>query len=403
MKWLGRKWLGTWFLVGGLLWAVTVVTEGFLAPARWEPMGRLAYRTAYLVRLPVISILDPVFRIPGHHRRLPAVFQFLTAFGAPLFWAGGVWGCGVMVRRWDEWRRRPGATPSRDEGRRRFLRFSGGAGVLGVGLTSYATLVEPQRTQVRRFTAPIRNLPPSLEGLRIVQVSDTHYGPFISLEYLRSVIRQANALAADLIVLTGDYVHRTPAAIRPGVGVLKELQARLGVVGVLGNHDHWEGAQAVRDAFAQAGIPLLDNRRRLLNRDSLRSEADAGEVIGICGVGDLWEDQVRFDQALGGLPDSVPRILLAHNPDTAERIPGEFRVDLMLSGHTHGGQICFPGYGAPVVPSAYGQRYAGGWCAGPRCPVIVSRGVGMAILPVRFGVPPEIGEITLTRAADLPG
>jgi len=233
-------------------------------------------------------------------------------------------------------------------------------------------------------------------------VSDTHYGPFVSLSYLRSVIQQANALSADLIVLTGDYVHRTPKAIGPGVGVLKQLQARLGVVGVLGNHDHWEGAQAVREAFAQADIPLMDNRRCYLGRDFLRPDADAGEVIGIGGVGDLWEDEVRFDQALGGMPQSVPRIVLAHNPDTAERIPPEFRVDLMLSGHTHGGQISIPGYGPPVVPSAYGQRYAGGWCAGPRCPVIVSRGVGMAILPVRFGVPPEIGEITLIRVAGTP-
>ncbi|MCW5557549.1 MAG: metallophosphoesterase [Verrucomicrobiae bacterium] len=281
--------------------------------------------------------------------------------------------------------------------RRRFLGSVGGLGAVGGGLASYAALLEPQRVQVRRFTAPLRDLPTSLEGFRIVQVSDTHYGPFISFEYLRSVIRRANALAPDLIVLTGDYVHRTPLAIEPGVQVLQGLRARLGVVGVLGNHDHWEGAASVRDAFARVGIPLLDNQRQFLARDSLRSDAASGGVIGLCGVGDLWEDKVRFDQALDGIPEAVPRIVLAHNPDTAERIPSGLRVDLMLSGHTHGGQVSVPGHGPLLVPSAYGRKYAGGWCAGPQCPVIVSRGVGMAILPVRFGVPPEISEITLVR------
>jgi hypothetical protein len=96
----------------------------------------------------------------------------------------------------------------------------------------------------------------------------------------------------------------------------------------------------------------------------------------------------------------MPRLLLAHNPDTAEQVKPTQRVDLMLSGHTHGGQVYLPGLGTPVVPSSYGQKYAGGLCAGPTCPVIVSRGVGMALLPMRLGVPPEIGYLILTRATE---
>jgi len=368
-------------------------------------MGRAAYRMAYLVRLPLIVLLDPAFRTRGHHRRFPTIYQMLTSFGAPVFWGGLMWGGVAAMGIWSRWRMRSatGRISSSSVSRRRFLASAGGLGALGGGLASYATLVEPQRIRVRQFTVPIRDLPASLEGLRIVQVSDTHYGPFVSLGYLREVIRRANALAADLIVLTGDYVHRTPLAIGPGVQVLQGLQARLGVVGVLGNHDHWEGAASVREGFARASIPLLDNRRQFLSRDSLRPDAAPGTGIGICGVGDLWEDEVRFDQALDGVPEEVPRIVLAHNPDTAEQIPAGLRVDLMLSGHTHGGQLCVPGYGPPLVPSAFGQKYAGGWCAGPRCPVIVSRGVGMAILPVRLGVPPEIGEITLVRGSNSDG
>lgn len=402
----GRTGRRVWALVlsGFVLWGITFTTERLLVPDRLEPLARAGYRLAYLGRLPVIALLDPLFRIPGHHRRFPVTYQILTSLAAPFFWAGGFWGSAAMVQRWNRWRgqRSVGLELRGGVSRRRFLAAGGGIGVMGAGLAGYATLVEPQRIQVQRFTMPIRNLPPSLHGLRVVQVSDTHYGPFISLDFLRQVIRQANALSPDLIVLTGDYVHRTPLAIEPGVGVLKGLQARLGVVGVLGNHDHWEGAAAVRDAFGRAGIPLLDNRRRFLGRNSFQPDPASGEVIALCGLGDLLEDELRFDQALGGLPKAIPRIVLAHNPDTAERIPSEFPVDLMLSGHTHGGQVRVPRLGALITPSAFGQKYAGGLCAGPRCPVIVSRGVGMAMVPVRFQVPPEIGEITLVRAADSP-
>jgi hypothetical protein len=102
-------------------------------------------------------------------------------------------------------------------------------------------------------------------------------------------------------------------------------------------------------------------------------------------------------KTLEGVSESMPRIVLAHNPDTAETVPPGVRVDLMCSGHTHGGQVSLPLVGTPIVPSEYGSRYAGGLCLGPSCPVVVSRGVGMAILPVRFRVPPEIGVIELVR------
>ena len=147
----------------------------------------------------------------------------------------------------------------------------------------------------------------------------------------------------------------------------------------------------------RAGIRLLDRDHVFLGPEGLREEPGE-DALCLAGFGDLWEDEHDPADALVGVPGATPRLVLSHNPDYAERIPADLRVDLLLAGHTHGGQVRVPGRGTPVVPSAFGQKYAGGLCQGPRCPVQVSRGVGMAYLPVRIGVPPEIVELTLVRA-----
>jgi len=273
------------------------------------------------------------------------------------------------------------------------------------GLTSGLAAVYPsamaiERIKVQRYAIAVRGLPRELDGLRILHVSDTHYGPFIGRAHVAHAARVAEAEAVDLVCFTGDYVHRTSRAIEGGVALLARFHGRLGAVAVLGNHDHWEGVARCREAFARIGVPLIDNDRRFLTPDGLARHTPVGPAICLGGVGDLAEDETRFDFATADAPPHMPRIILAHNPDSAERAPPDLRIDLMLSGHTHGGQVAFPGIGAPLVPSRYGRRYAGGLCQGPHFPVIVSRGVGLALLPFRFRVPPEIGVITLRRIED---
>jgi predicted MPP superfamily phosphohydrolase len=284
--------------------------------------------------------------------------------------------------------------------RRRFLVMSAAATpfALGAGPLSYAALVEPQRLKVRRYAVTIPDLSPELDGIRLVHISDTHYGPYVGKRFLRSVIDQANALRCDVAVLTGDYVHRTPRAVQPGIRLLRDIDTRLGAVAVLGNHDHWEGADACRGAFGDIGIPLIDNDRLFLSGDGLGVTPEPGRSICLAGAGDLWEDNVSFPKAFRDVPGEMPRIVLSHNPDVAEAVPQHRRIDLMCSGHTHGGQMRMPGVMAPVVPSAYGAKYAGGLVRGPRCPVVVSRGIGLAVLPARFAVPPELVVIRLRRA-----
>jgi predicted MPP superfamily phosphohydrolase len=285
--------------------------------------------------------------------------------------------------------------------RRRFLttsaRVATGAAAATLG---WSLLAEPRWFDVTRRTFPVRGLHPELDGFRLVQLTDIHLGPFLSLGYVESVVRAANALGPDLIALTGDYVHDSPAYVRPVVAALAHLKATAGVVGVLGNHDWWEDGLLTQQEFRRAGIPLVDNARLFLTPDRtiVDNPSDARGGVCLAGVGDLWENRPRYDDALGGVPSDMPRLLLSHNPDVAEErglTRGGYRVDLMLSGHTHGGQIRLPGLGTPVLPSRYGQKYASGLVQGPACPVYVSRGIGMAILPLRFRVRPEVTVIEL--------
>jgi predicted MPP superfamily phosphohydrolase len=298
---------------------------------------------------------------------------------------------------------KPSETPNRVS-RRAIL--TGGARIAAVGIGSvgaYSFLFEPRHFQIVRQTRAIRGLPPQLDGLRLVQLTDIHHGPNLSLRYVRRVIAAANALRPDITLLTGDYVYRSPQYIAPVVQEFAALRANIGIVGVLGNHDWWEDADLTRRQFARVGLPLIDNDRVIVTPDrKLLRGRDIDSGLCIAGVGDYTEDVSDFHAALGGVAPTIPRLVLSHNPDAAEDanlIAARHRIDLMICGHTHGGQAWIPGLGRPVVPSRYGQKYAYGSVRGPVCDVYVCAGIGTSILPMRFEVPPEINVIDLLRCA----
>lgn len=284
--------------------------------------------------------------------------------------------------------------------RRRLL--IGGVGGLATGaLVAYPMSIATRDFEITRRTFRVRDLSPTLDGLRLVQLTDIHHGPWIPIEHVHAIVDAANALAPDLILLTGDYVHRSAAYITPVVNALSRLRATVGILGVLGNHDWWENGPHTQREFARVGIPLIDNTRRFVTRSRRLVERPTDECLCIAGVGDLYADQQHFEDALGELPGSMPRLLLSHNPDVAESrdlLFGEYRVDLMLSGHTHGGQVYIPALGTPFVPSEFGQKYAHGLVDGPACPVFISRGLGHSVLPIRIGVRPEMAVIELASA-----
>ncbi|MBL8761025.1 MAG: metallophosphoesterase [Phycisphaerae bacterium] len=354
-----------------------------------------------------------VHRVSGHWHTDSLGAAFLAA---SLSWTGWFVGLAMLgaLRRAAAGipRSRARAVPA-SSSRRRFL-FDG---TLGLGCASTlavgadATLVEPWDLRVTRYDVPIAGLPASLVGLKLVQLSDTHLGPRIPASFIRDVVTQTLALKPDIVLLTGDYVHDGPRWIEPAARLFEPLVApgRV-VVGVLGNHDWWAGGRRMADALTRIGVRMIDNARCFYDPRSRSLVNDANEsheeCLCLAGLGDLKEDHVDFDAALSGVPESMPRLVLAHRPDTAElpelHAPRPPRIDLMLCGHTHGGQVRLPIVGTPMVPSRYGSKYAAGLVQGPACRVLISRGVGMSILPLRFGVPPEIVEITLTRAPAAP-
>ncbi|MFN0010761.1 MAG: metallophosphoesterase [Phycisphaerales bacterium] len=312
----------------------------------------------------------------------------------------------------------PGSEPSPgfNSSRRRLL-VDGSltlAGLSAAGTLAQGTLITPWNCQLVRYSVPIRDLPPALRGLRLVYISDTHLGPRVSAPYIRSVLARAIALKPDLFLLGGDYVHNGPRQIAPAAALFAPMVATgKPVLGVLGNHDWYADGLASSRALREVGIRMIDNDRAFLDASTrqlvpadARNAPPVDSALCIAGIGDLWQDRIDPAAALGGVPDGMPRLLLSHNPDAAEdprllgTAPGSttaaHRVDLMLSGHTHGGQVRFPFLPPLIVPSRFRSKYARGLIQGPAFPVLVSAGVGVSLIPVRIGVPPELLEITLT-------
>ncbi len=265
---------------------------------------------------------------------------------------------------------------------------AGTAAAAAVGSVIDAVAVEPKWIKVTNPAVTIPNLPPAWDGVRIAQLTDIHVGRLINLDYVRKAVAKTNAAGPDVVVLTGDYVSRTDAIDDNLAEALAALQAPHGKFAVLGNHDHWTDPAAMRSVLKQAGIADLTNRHAILDRGDAR--------LCLAGVDDLWEGRQDLAGALSGVDESVPRVLLCHNPDYAEQMPAVPRVDLMLAGHSHGGQFKIPFGPRPKLPIRY-AKYAAGLASGPRCQVYTSVGLGMVGIPIRFNCRPELTMITLRR------
>ena len=247
-----------------------------------------------------------------------------------------------------------------------------------------------RRIGVEERAIPVEGLAPEFEGYRIAFLTDFHTSPIVSKAWLTESVAIANGLGPDLIALGGDFVSSHARHLPAFVRAASKLRAPDGVVGVLGNHDHNVGADLVRRALDEAGVTLLRNRARILERGAAR--------LAVGGVADLISDVIDIGALLSGIPPGMPRIILSHNPDVFALWPAGTRLDLMLSGHTHGGQVRLPILGAPYVPSSHGERFAEGLVEEDGRRLYVSRGVGVLLVPIRWGCPAEVTAITLERA-----
>jgi predicted MPP superfamily phosphohydrolase len=290
--------------------------------------------------------------------------------------------------------------------RRQFITgLLGGVAIAG-GFGGYAFGVEPRfRLVVTEWDIEtprwIYDRP-----LRIVIVTDIHaVRPWMPPERIEAIVREANALNGDIILLLGDYVSGIADRFRSGRVMaaewgppLADLRAPLGVHAILGNHDWWSDPEAVKAQLKAVGIPLYQNRAVKIGGATPFWLAGTDSIVAhrLPGQGN-FRGEDDLPGTLAQITDDAPAVLMAHEPDIFVDVPERFAVT--LSGHTHGGQVRLPFLGRPVVPSAYGQRFAYGHVREGGRDLIVSAGLGCSILPVRFGVPPEITVVTL-RSAD---
>jgi len=268
--------------------------------------------------------------------------------------------------------------------RRQFFRITA-AGGIALGGVCYG-FAESGAIGVERVAVKVPNLPKAFDNLRVAFLTDIHHGPYTSLAAVASMVRTAQSLQPDLILLGGDYSLRENKYIRPCFDVLQGLNAPLGAFGVLGNHDYAHGLEDTREGMKAAGIQELTNSGLWLTRGTSR--------LRLGGVDDLWRGRPDVQPALGGATINDACVIVSHNPDVAETLTDR-RVGLMLSGHTHGGQVCVPGMVNPFVPSRYGMKYAKGLVEAPTTKVYVSKGLGLTGLPMRFNCPPELTLLTL--------
>jgi hypothetical protein len=275
--------------------------------------------------------------------------------------------------------------------RRNFLWLAAGS---AAGMAFYAGEISRHELEIVYRTITLPHLPDPFAGFKIVQISDFHFHEFTEAAFVKAVVRRVNEAAPDLVVLTGDFVSSKPLPQRFSQGmayhcaeILSRIKCPLRYA-ILGNHDVLVGTQTVTDALGTHGIPVLANSYVALERD--------GRRLWLAGTEDVLQARPNLAAALpaGRNPHQEPLILLTHEPDFADFALGR-QISLVLSGHTHGGQIRLP-FLPPVLLPQLGVKYVEGLFHLPDgMQLYVNRGIGAVNLPFRFRCPPEISVLTL--------
>jgi predicted MPP superfamily phosphohydrolase len=285
-----------------------------------------------------------------------------------------------------------GVTPaSRHLTRRSFLAGS----ALAAGLAVYSSQIARHEISILTRTVQIANLPDAFHGYRVVQISDIHFDEFTEPTFLARVVEQVNTLHPDLLLLTGDFISYGPLPLSfaaQAVFTCADILAKLHCpqrFAVMGNHDTSVGVPTVIEALRRASIPTLYNSYVSIERDGAR--------FWLSGVADPGSDHPDLYRAIPAHPEGAPIVLMAHAPDFADDVivhPRGHLVDLMLSGHTHGGQVRLPILGPLVLPS-WGRKYVEGLYRFGNLQLYVNRGIGTVGMPFRLNCPPEITVFTL--------
>ncbi len=286
---------------------------------------------------------------------------------------------------------------------RRFFLKAGlgifGVTALGVGKGYSNTL--SSRIVVEQVPIRLKGLPEAFRGFKIAQLSDLHSSPLVDKEHLEHAVDLALAEKPDLIALTGDFIGHTLKSHRNEVHefdtqyldnlvvALGRAKAPFGTFAVLGNHDFWSGPEVTKrihhDFENRAGVRVLRNQRVTLTKGK--------QSIQLLGVDDYWHTW-DLSKTMRKVPRQSVKILLSHNPDINRQIKPSHNIGLVLSGHTHGGQVFLPFIGPPFSPTQ-DPRYMRGLVRDGDRQTYITRGVGHLVVPIRFNCPPEVTLITL--------
>ena len=260
-----------------------------------------------------------------------------------------------------------------------------------ISLFYYSFIFEPNNIQVEKISIEIENLPESFNGIKIVHLTDFHSSDFGERE--KRVLEILKNLNPDFVFITGDLIDHSTKNLNSCQEFWQELgnQHQGKVFGVLGNHEHWLGSPdvvAIKKLLEKSGISILNNENRKIFQDN--------NYIYLLGVDDPDSEKDDLSKAIIDTEENIPKILLAHSPDIIDNLRKE-KVDLILTGHTHGGQVVIPFIRPFWTPTKNRGKYASGLFKVNDALLYVNRGIGTAAIPIRFNCPPEIAVIELKR------
>lgn len=267
------------------------------------------------------------------------------------------------------------------------------SGTAALALAGYSGLIEPNEVDVEKVELKVARLSPAFDGFKIALISDLHFGPYTGAHEIGAAVNAANNLSPDLVAILGDFVSEPISGntsdgakkAEPCAQVLAGLRSRCGTLAVLGNHDYATDPEFVAEALTSHGVPLLRNSNHPIEKD--------GQRLWFLGVNDVTFSADRLDAALSGVPQKEPKVLLVHEPDFAD-YSSQYGIDVQFSGHSHGGQIRFPGI-KPLWLPEFARKYYDGYYRVRDLQLYTNRGIGTIGLPFRFLCPPEVTLVTL--------
>ena len=379
-----HKLRGKWRIIAGLGCLFVGGVSAFALPV-----------TLKLARTrPLYDRFSAIDWLPG----LYYVMVFLFAIVACIVVRDCIWALLAIVRRIRKRRNETTSQQNKPENagesdvltRREFLRRASTMTTVGLATAAIPTLAWSGKTRVvRHIDVPMSSIPPGLDGLRIVHLSDIHVGSTINAQDVAKIVAETNAQNPDLIVITGDIADGYPDLIGSWLDPMRNFKASLGIWFVTGNHEHlWDG-HGWCDVVSKLGIRVLDNAHEIVDV--------GGTPLAIAGAIDASGDRTDLswqsdpEKALSGIAPGIFRLMLVHKPVSVDRSFAA-GADLVLLGHTHGGQ-CIP---LNFIVNAT-QKYARGLYRVDGRVAFVSSGTGYWGPPLRIGIPCEIDVLTLRR------